>query len=60
VATIEITTNDWPLIEPNGQRVAVEVEGAALGNYIVVEIANTLKSPQNPTERTKVKPISCG
>jgi hypothetical protein len=39
LAIVEITTNYRPLIEPNSQRIAAEVNRAEPGGYAVVEIA---------------------
>jgi hypothetical protein len=39
LAIVEITTNDWPLIEPNSQRAVAEVNRAKPGGYAIVEIA---------------------
>jgi hypothetical protein len=44
--------NDWHLIEPNGQRIALAVDKAKSGSYAVVTIALPPKIPRaSPNDR---------
>ncbi len=48
IGIVEVTTNYWPVIEPQWRRIVAQVDQAKPGSYAVVEISLPPKPKWNP------------